>query len=158
MRRRLALLSVFLLAAGVLILEANAPGDDTEKNINDLEVKINGAYEANDLPLYFSYYAPDFSQWLPEGRTDLPKYQKDWTRFIQGGAKVESAKFSDMKIQVGPSGDTAVASYILRVRIRNAKGVVSDEDNQESDVFFKRDGVWKVVFLHYSPTRKRDAE
>ena len=158
MRLRLALLSVVLLAAGVLILNANAPGDDAEKQINDLEVKINGAYEANDLPSYFSYYALDFSQWLPEGRTDLPKYQKDWTRFIQGGAKVESAKFSDLKIQIGPSGDTAVASYVLHVRIRNAKGVVSDEDNQESDVFFKRDGLWKVVFLHYSPTRKRNAQ
>jgi ketosteroid isomerase-like protein len=157
MKRKLAFLSVVLLSAGVLVLSANAPADDIEKQINDLEVKINGAYEANDLPSYFSYYAPDFSQWLPEGRTDLPKYQKDWTRFIEGGAKVESAKFSDMKIQTGPGGDTAVASYILHVRIRNAKDVVSDEDNQESDVFFKRDGLWKVVFLHYSATRKKNA-
>jgi ketosteroid isomerase-like protein len=155
MKQRLTLLAVVLLSASVLALRANAPADDTQKQIQDLEEKINGAYEANDLASYFSYYARDFSQWLPEGRTDLPTYQNDWTRFIQGGARVEAAKFSDMKIQIGPSGDTAVASYILHVRTRNAKGVVSDEDNQESDVFFKRDGVWKVVFLHYSPARTK---
>ena len=158
MESRLAWLAVVLLSASALTLRANAPADDTQNQIHDLEEKINGAYEANDLASYFSYYAPDFSQWLPEGRTDLPTYQKDWTQFIQGGARVESAKFSDLKIQVGPSGDTAIASYILHVRMRNAKGVVSDEDNQESDVFFKRDGVWKVVFLHYSPAPKKKSQ
>jgi ketosteroid isomerase-like protein len=155
MRYSLTPLAIVWFLAGVLALRAKVPADDAQKQINDLEEKINGAYEANDLASYFSYYAPDFSQWLPEGRTDLPTYQKDWTRFIQGGARVESAKFSDMKIQIGPSGDTAVASYILHVRIRNAKGVVSNEDNQESDVFFKRNEVWKVVFLHYSPASKK---
>ncbi|HYT18907.1 MAG TPA: nuclear transport factor 2 family protein [Candidatus Polarisedimenticolia bacterium] len=128
---------------------------ELEKQIRQLEDKVNGAYAANDLPAYFSYYAPDFSQWLPEGRTDLPTYQKDWTRFIQGGGRVESATYSDLHIQVGPSGDTAVASYILRVRTRSAKGEVSEEDNQESDVFFKRGGIWKIVFLHYCPAPKK---
>jgi ketosteroid isomerase-like protein len=56
---------------------------------------------------------------------------------------------------MGPSGDTAVASYILRVRIRNTKGEVSDEDNQETDVLFKRGDPWKVVFLHYSAAPKK---
>jgi hypothetical protein len=85
-------------------------------------------------------------------------YQKDWTQFIHRGGRVESATLSDLHIQLGPSGDTAVASYSLHVRTRNAKGKVSDEDNQESDVFFKRGGVWKIVFLHYSPAPKKKAQ
>jgi len=145
------------LAYCLFALQTKTPPDNPEQQIRDLEEKINGAYAANDLPTYFSYYATDFSQWLPEGRTDLPTYQKDWTRFIQSGGRVESATFSDLLIQMGPSGDTAVASYILRVRTRNAKGVVSEEDNQESDVFFKRGGTWKIVFLHYSPAPKKKA-
>jgi ketosteroid isomerase-like protein len=145
------------LAYCLFALQAKTTPDNPEQQIRDLEEKINGAYAANDLPTYFSYYATDFSQWLPEGRTDLPTYQKDWTGFIQSGGRVESATFSDLLIQMGPSGDTAVASYILRVRTRNAKGVVSEEDNQESDVFFKRGGTWKIVFLHYSPAPKKKA-
>jgi hypothetical protein len=67
------------------------PADNPEQQIRELEETINGAYAANDLPTYFSYYASDFSQWLPEGRTDLPTYQKDWTNFIQSGGRVEAA-------------------------------------------------------------------
>jgi len=33
----------------------------------------------------------------------------------------------------------------------SAQGVVSDENFQESDVWFKRNGEWKVVPLHDSP-------
>jgi ketosteroid isomerase-like protein len=158
MKINIMLTAVLMLAGSLFALRATTPPDNPEQQIRELEEKVNGAYAANDLPSYFSYYAPDFSQWLPEGRTDLPTYQKDWTLFIQGGGRVEAASYSDLHIQVGPSGDTAVASYILRVRTRSAKGEVMEEDNQESDVFFKRGGIWKIVFLHYSPAPKKKAQ
>jgi hypothetical protein len=60
-----------------------------------------------------------------------------------------------MHIQVGPSRDTAIASYILHVQTKLKDGKVTDEDNQESDVMFKRSGAWKVVFLHYSSAPKK---
>jgi ketosteroid isomerase-like protein len=127
----------------------------TEKEIWDLEDKMNAAYAANDLPAYFGYYSDDFTQWLPEGRTDLPQYKKEWTAFIQGGGKVEADHISDMHIQVSPSGDTVVASYLLNVRTRYPKGEIRDEDFHESDVWFKRNGAWKVVHLHYSAAPKK---
>jgi len=156
---KIKILPVVILSVtgGLFALRAKTPPANPEQQIRELEEKFNGAYAANDLPAYFSYYASDLSQWLPEGRTDLRTYQKDWTRFIQGGGRVESATFSDLHIQIGPSADTAVASYLLHVRTRNAKGEVSEEDNQESDVLFQRGGVWKVVFLHYSPAPKKKA-
>jgi len=155
---RVMLVAMLLLAGGLIALRAKTPPDTPEQQIHELEDKVNAAYAANDLTAYFSYYAPDLSQWLPEGRTDLATYQKEWTGFIHGAGRVESANYSDLHIQVGPSGDTAVASYILRVRTRNAKGEVSEEDNQESDVFFNRGGAWKIVFLHYSPAPKKKAQ
>jgi ketosteroid isomerase-like protein len=155
MKIKVGFLAIFLLAGCFLALRAKTPPDNPERQIRELEEKVNGAYAANDLATYFSYYADDFSQWLPEGRTDLAAYQREWTQFIHGGGRVEAATFSDLHIQIGPSGDTAVASYILHVRTRDAKGQVSEEDNQESDVFFKRGNVWKIVFLHYSPAPKK---
>jgi ketosteroid isomerase-like protein len=56
---------------------------------------------------------------------------------------------------MGPNKDTAVASYILHVRTKLKDGKITDEDNQESDVMFKRNGQWKVVFLHYSTAPKK---
>ena len=77
-----------------------------------------------------------------------------WTAFIKSDRGVESVQLSDMHVQIDPSRDTAVASYLLRVKTRSAKGVVSDEDFQESDVWFKRNGEWEVVHLHDSPAPK----
>ena len=54
-----------------------------EREITELEQKMNAAYAANDLPTYFAYYAKDFTQWLPEGRTDLPQIREDVDRVHQ---------------------------------------------------------------------------
>jgi ketosteroid isomerase-like protein len=149
--------SILILVAPIafLALQAKPKPVSVEDEIRDFEQRSNAAYEANDLAKYFSFYAADFSQFLPEGRTDLPKYQKDWTAYIGEGNRVEKVEISDMHIQVGPNKDTAVASYILHVRTKLKDGKIADEDNQESDVMFKRNGEWKVVFLHYSSAPKK---
>jgi ketosteroid isomerase-like protein len=153
--RTLFIVAVISVAVALLYPGAAMAQSATEREISELEQKVNAAYAANDLPTYFSYYSKDFTQWLPEGRTDLPQYEKMWTGFIKSGGAVESDEISDMHIQIGPSGDTAIASYLLRVKTRSPKGEVTDEVFQESDVWFKRDGAWKLVHLHYSPAPKK---
>lgn len=150
-----AVFLVFLLA--LILGRANGPSETPEQEVRNFEQRANAAYEANDLPKYFSFYASDFTQYLPEGRTDLAAYKKEWTDYIGEGNRVEKVQLSDMHIQTGPSGDTAVASYILHVRTKLKDGKITEEDNQESDVLFKRNGEWKVVFLHYSAAPKKDA-
>ena len=125
-----------------------------EQQIRELEQKYNAAYAANDLPTYFSYLADDFGQWLPSGRTDKASYQTSWTRFITGGGKVLSAELSDVQVKVSPSGDSAVVSYLLHVKTQASRGT-SDETYQETDVWFKRNGAWKIVYLHYSAAAPR---
>ena len=148
--------SIIVLTLASLAMPAVAQAQQTgaEREIKNLEDKVNGAYAANNLPLYFSFYASDFTQWLPTGRTDLPAYQKEWTDFITSGGRIEGIDISDLHIQIGPTGDTAVATYLLRVKTRPPHGEVSDESFQETDVWFKRDGAWKIVHLHYSPAPK----
>jgi len=150
-----AVFLVFLLA--LILGRANGRSETPEQEVRNFEQRANAAYEANDLPKYFSFYASDFTQYLPEGRTDLAAYKKEWTDYIGEGNRVEKVQLSDMHIQTGPSGDTAVASYILHVRTKLKDGKITEEDNQESDVLFKRNGEWKVVFLHYSAAPEKDA-
>jgi ketosteroid isomerase-like protein len=154
--RTLFILAVILLAVASLCPRATMAQSAAEQEITELEQKMNAAYAANDLPTYFAFYSKDFTQWLPEGRTDLPQYEKMWTGFIKSGGAVVSDEISEMHIQIGPGGDTAVASYLLHVKTRSPKKKeVADEVFQESDVWFKRDGSWKVVHLHYSPAPKK---
>jgi ketosteroid isomerase-like protein len=146
-----------IASSAVILLQSHAQPTGPEQEVRDVEQRANAAYEANDLAKYFSFYADDFTQYLPEGRTDLPAYKKEWSDYIGEGNRIEKVQLSDMHVQVGPSGDTAVASYILHVRTKLKDGKITEEDNQESDVLFKRNGQWKVVFLHYSAAPKKDA-
>jgi len=149
--------SALILIAPIafLALQAKPQPATVEGEIKEFEQRANAAYEANDLAKYFSFYAADFSQFLPEGRTDLAQYRKDWSAYIGEGNRVQKVEISDMHIQVGPGKDAAVASYILHVQTKLKDGKVTDEDNQESDVMFKRNGEWKIVFLHYSSAPKK---
>lgn len=120
------------------------------EQVRRLEQAVNAAYAANDLPRYFSFYAPELTQWWPEGRVDLPAYQKRWRAFVGGGGRVLAAKISDLVVQVSPDSDAAVASYRLHVETRDEHGTVTTDELQETDVLFEEAGAWKIVHLHYS--------
>lgn len=149
------LAALLILLVPILLLATSARPLPAEDEVREVEQRVNAAYEANDLAKYFSFYAADFSQFLPEGRSDREAYRKEWTAYIGEGNRVEKVGISDWHVQIGPHRDTAVASYLLRVRTRLKDGKVTDEENQESDVLFKRNGEWKIVFLHYSPAAKK---
>jgi hypothetical protein len=60
-----------------LALQAKPRPASAEDEIKDFEQKVNAAYQANQLPKYFSFYAGDFVQFLPEGKSDLAAYRND---------------------------------------------------------------------------------
>jgi ketosteroid isomerase-like protein len=144
-----------IVPVAFVAISARPRPSSVQDEVREFEQRANAAYEANDLPKYFSFYATDFSQFLPEGRSNLAAYKKQWTEYIGEGNRVQKVDLSDMHIQIGPNKDTAVASYVLRVRTKLKDGKITDEDNQESDVLFKRNGEWRVVFLHYSAAPKK---
>jgi ketosteroid isomerase-like protein len=123
--------------------------------IDQLEKDFNAAYAANDLDKYFSYYAADAVLWFPDGRTDLASYRKMWTAYIDSGAKLQRATLSDYRVKLSPQGDAAVASYLLHVTTLEASKRVTHEDYQETDVWFKAAGAWKIAHVHYSSPAPR---
>ncbi|MGD9902056.1 MAG: DUF4440 domain-containing protein [Vicinamibacterales bacterium] len=146
-----------VLAVSAFALTAHAqspPGAaQAEQEVRAVIARYNADYARNDLDAYFAAFAPDLTQWFPEGRVDLPSYRASWTKYIGAGNRLEGAEVRDLRVQVGPSGDAAVATYVLRVTTRTARGVVSVEDNQETDVLFKRGGAWSIVHINYAPAR-----
>jgi len=117
--------------------------------ITRLEQTWNDAYGANDLPKYFSYYSENPILVFYNKRTTLADYRKMWTEETKT-EPVESARISDLKIEVDPAGDTAVASYQLDVRTRHPDGKTTLERAFETDVWFKQKAEWRVYVVHYS--------
>ncbi|TDI38306.1 MAG: nuclear transport factor 2 family protein [Acidobacteria bacterium] len=135
-------LSFFLLAG--------SPNTDVANEIRELTVEFNETYERNELDKYFSYYADDLTQWFESGRVTLEQYKTDWYALIEAGGGVESTELSDLQVQVGPDGRTAVATYVATVVTRSPEGKRTKEQAWETDIWFKRDGQWKIVHLHYN--------
>jgi uncharacterized protein (TIGR02246 family) len=134
----------------LLLAAVGAAQQTTASEIEKLVVAFNQAYEQNDLEEYFSYYADDVTQWFESGRVDLADYKKSWYELIQGGGGVEKNALSDIRVQVSPGGDAAVATYVLDVVTRQVGGKKTKERAFETDVWYKRDGKWKIAHLHYN--------
>ncbi len=139
------ILSVFLAFSA-----SAAENEAVQKEITELVLKFNEEYKNNNLDAYFSYYADDVTQWWPEGRVSLADYKKQWYELIANGGGVEKNVISDLQVQVGPSGDSAVATYRLDVITRQPNGERTEETALETDVWFKRNGKWQVAHLHYN--------
>jgi ketosteroid isomerase-like protein len=137
----------------LLIFPSASAGQEQniEREIRELVLQFNADYESNNLEPYFAHYADDLTQWWPEGRVSLAQYKKQWQELIANGGGVEQNVVSDLQVQVGPSGDTAVASYQVDVVTRTPDGMRSKESAMETDVWFKRNGKWQIVHLHYDP-------
>jgi ketosteroid isomerase-like protein len=145
------LYSCALLLIGFPALAGAGPDGGAESGIRRLETDFNAAYFANDLDKYFGFYSNDAILWFPDGRTDIPAYKKEWTEFIKSGGRIQSGALSDLQIRFSPRGDAAIASYLLHVKTQQTDKKVLDEVYQESDVWFKAAGGWKIAHVHYSP-------
>jgi ketosteroid isomerase-like protein len=146
----------FLALAVVLLLPATATAASAgvELQIRLLEAAVNDAYQANDLAKYFSYYADDFRGLFPEGVNSKSDYVKSWNAFIKSGGGIEKFTYTDLVVQVSQSGDAAVASYHAVARTKNPGKPPEDDKYDETDVWFHRDGAWKLVEVHYSEAGK----
>lgn len=148
------LLGVLMVIAPVAAAAQGGPGAAAEKEVRAFIESYNAAYGRNDLDAYFKSFAPDVTQWFPSGRVDLPSYQASWRKYIGAGNRLEKVEVRDLRVQLDPTLDTAVATYLLRVTTRSAKGEVTTDDNQETDVLFKRNGAWTLVHVNYAPAPK----
>jgi ketosteroid isomerase-like protein len=153
MKKCVQVLLGVLLAIG--FAEKAGAATKTEEEIRALEQKMNDAYAKNDLETYFSYYAVDFVQWLPEGRSNLDTYKRQWMAYVSAGNSVQAAEVRELQLRVAPGEDAAVASYILYVKTKGADGKITEGESQETDVWFRREGAWKMVALHYAPLAKK---
>jgi calcium/calmodulin-dependent protein kinase (CaM kinase) II len=121
-----------------------------EREIFALGDRLDRAYRENDLETYWSFYADDLTQIWDTGYVSLEQYKQDWTALVAGGGGVVDTRSQDMRIHVGPTGDTAVVTYLMVSRYRGTNGNETEGRFYETDVWFRRDGRWQIVHYHFS--------
>jgi len=111
---------------------------------------FNGAYATNDVESYFSYYTEDATIHFDGARQNVAAYHEVWSAMINAGGAVEKNDLSDVRVQVMPGDEVAVASYFVDYVSRSPDGEMAVARAFESDVWQKIDGEWKIVNLHFS--------
>ena len=146
MRKMLTFIAALLIPFTV-VAEHHGP---VAVEVTDAVKAFNSAYASGQVDTYFSYYADDAMVYFYGARQDLGAYHDEWAAMVEAGGAVEKNELSDIRIQVMPGGDIAVASYFVDYRLRTPDGEVSASKAFESEVWRKIDGDWKIVNLHYS--------
>lgn len=142
---------VTLLAASLMSVAALADHHLTvERQIRDVVSAFNSAYLENRVDDYFSHYADDASVYFYGARQDLTAYQNEWRAMVDAGGGVEKNDISDLRVQVMPGGDAAVATYFVDYRSRAPDGQITAAKAFETEVWQQTGGEWRIVSLHYS--------
>ena len=138
-------------AIALISLSAMAEHHGAENE--DLHAAIKAfdhAYATNDVETYFSFYADDATVYFYGARQDVAAYHELWTALMEAGGGVELNEMSDLKVQVMPCGDVAIATSFVDNRTCDPDGTKSTVKAFETDVWQKIDGDWKIISLHYS--------
>ncbi len=145
-----------LVAVSVPMSAIAGEDDNTAAQVRAAVMAFNGAYENNNVDEYFSHYATDTSVYFYGARQDVAAYHEEWKAMVEAGGGVEKNAISDVRIQVMPGDDVAIASYFVDYRLRDPNGDISTAKAFESDVWSKIDGKWQIVNLHYSEIAEQD--
>lgn len=139
-----------LMAAAITFSAAAEHHSSTESEVRAAVKAFNGAYEENDVGTYFSYYIDHATLYFFGERQDVSAYHEQWQAMVDAGGGVEKNELSDVRVQVLPGGNVAVATYFIDNESRSPDGDTSAAKAFETDVWLKTDGGWKIVSLHYT--------
>ena len=146
-----------LLAALVPTLALAEDHNSVEAEIHAAVEAFNGAYAANEVDTYFSYYDADAILYFYGARQIVADYHKEWSAMVDAGGAVEKNELSDRRVQVLPSGDVAISSYFIDYQMRSPDGEITTAKAYETEVWQKIDGQWKIISLHYTEIPDEDS-
>ncbi len=146
MKKLLACLVTVLISISTMA----AHHSSAEAEVNAAVKAFNGAYASNDIEAYFGHYAEDATLYFYGARQQLAAYHEEWSAMVDAGGSVEKNDLSDVKVQVMPGDEVAVATYFIDYAIRSPDGETAVAKAFETEVWRKIEGEWKIVSLHYT--------
>lgn len=153
---RFALPRVLMFAAAVgavlSLPAASARADAAAQKKAEEEVgravhEIIAAYATTDLDKYFSYMAEDMSACCLGGAWITKQdYETGWRPLVQRGGGVSKSAVVDLRIQVSPGGDAAIANFQMPVTSRNpAQGQDPETRYNVTQVWMRNGGRWQLA-------------
>jgi ketosteroid isomerase-like protein len=128
---------------------------NAEQRVTDGVRQLVAAYGTNDVEKYFTIYAKDMSILRATGRWTYREYYERWKQVVGGGGGNLSADVVDLKVQMLPGGESAVATFQMPVKSRfpneeAARGRSPQIIYYMTTVWAHRNNNWNIVHVHWS--------
>ena len=132
-------------------------------SLEELRTAVDTFYNAwydSDWDLYYSFYADDVV--LIDSSGDHMSLDEYNAKAAQQTERIGSVITDQLHknlvptIRVGPNGDAGVAYWTLPFEYQKADGTKTTINWAESDVWWKIDGEWKAVLIHFHAITNSD--
>jgi ketosteroid isomerase-like protein len=153
-------------AAGVLLMtyqpvqtagaaDQSTPSAGAAREVEAAARNVVDAYVTNDHKRYFGAMVDDISIWSGGTKDRLTKksYADRWVALIERGGGVAKGAIQDLRVQVSPAGDSAIATFYMPITYKPAPGSNNpprDVNFNITHVWFKRDARWEMVHYYWS--------
>lgn len=116
-------------------------------------------YATGDVEGYLDHYAPNMTSYF-EGVVSNHDEACGFIRSLfEGGGKTLEFKVGDRsQVQFSDGGDAATICYPWREKFRYPEGRVTDTEYYQTEVWFWRDGKWKIVHVHLTVVKEHPVE
>ena len=121
------------------------------QSIQENDIQTYHESTAEDLTLYEWWITPHRIEGIPFHEFMMTSNAERGTVFGAEGQAKSPTRFDLSNLHIQNYGDTAIASYTLLISTASPEGV-SVASHNESRVIVKRNGTWKVVHVHKSPS------
>ena len=118
------------------------------ESIRGLHGKRREALLQRNSELYSAFFWDDSILFVFDHRMTLDQMRRRLP-LLAAGSEAITVEFPPIEdFALSETGDAVTTSFRWKTRIRNSEGAVFDRVNYETDVWYQRDGVWKIVCMH----------
>ena len=127
---------------------------DYSAELRSIMRRLPDIYRAGDISAYLAHYAPDISANFSGSVMSSDEARKFITSLFEGGGKTLDFQIGDPQMQFSESGDAAIVRYPWRERFLYSDGHQTDTEYYETDVWYRRNGEWKIAHVHQSTVKE----
>lgn len=131
---------------------------DHSEELRRIVQGLGDIYKAGDFAGYLDHYASDITMFFAGTVMTAGEVRQFIASLFESGGKVLDFQIGSRDhIQFSASGDAAIVSYPWRERFRHPGGSETDTEYHQSEVWFRRNGAWKIAHIHLSATKEHPA-
>jgi ketosteroid isomerase-like protein len=118
-------------------------------HIVELHVARGAAWVRREIAAYISYYWEDAHIFAVDTSVSVPELRRSFASIVsEGGGPLSIDLPRDIDLMISQSGDAVTTSYQWRSSYRMSDGVDYDRLSYETNVWYRREGVWKIARMH----------